>query len=212
MRIDIAQNSSEWTAWRSTGIGGSDIGTILGINKYKSCEQLLKEKIGLTQPEDLSENQHIIRGHKLEPEARTYAQVMLDEIFEPMCFQHDKWTYLLSSLDGISTCGKRALEIKCPAKKNHEMAAMGFLSASYYAQCQHNMFVSGAEEIHFVSFNPKMENNYVSFPIYPNIDFLYEYMPRVGDFWDAVLAKEIIEIQPLDFGGEYLNPQTGELL
>ncbi|WP_316964756.1 YqaJ viral recombinase family protein [Mammaliicoccus sciuri] len=38
----------EWLKLRQTGIGGSDAGTILGINKWKSPIQLYFEK---TQPE-----------------------------------------------------------------------------------------------------------------------------------------------------------------
>jgi putative phage-type endonuclease len=45
----FANQSPEWHAARA-GIGGSDIGTIMGVNRYKTRQQLLDERINGTEP------------------------------------------------------------------------------------------------------------------------------------------------------------------
>lgn len=42
--------SPEWHAARATGIGGSDIGAIIGVNPFKTSDDLLAEKLGLSEP------------------------------------------------------------------------------------------------------------------------------------------------------------------
>ena len=36
MKIDLVQGTNEWLDWRKGGVGGSDIGTIMGLNPYKN--------------------------------------------------------------------------------------------------------------------------------------------------------------------------------
>ncbi len=51
---DIAPHSDEWYAFRKReGIGGSECGTILGINKYDSSARLYHEKVGTYTPEKI---------------------------------------------------------------------------------------------------------------------------------------------------------------
>lgn len=40
----------DWLAYRKTGIGASDVGTILGLNPYKAPVRLFYEKIGMLEP------------------------------------------------------------------------------------------------------------------------------------------------------------------
>ena len=45
--ISTAEMSEDdWLAYRTTGIGASEVGTIMGLNQYKSSSQLFYEKIG----------------------------------------------------------------------------------------------------------------------------------------------------------------------
>lgn len=48
-------NKEEWLKWRSTGLGGSDVATICGLNKYKSPLQLWLEKTGQVEPVEAGE-------------------------------------------------------------------------------------------------------------------------------------------------------------
>ena len=56
----------EWLAERSRGVGGSDSGTILGLNQYGSAFQLWGEKTGKV-PRTFEGNAATAWGHALEP-------------------------------------------------------------------------------------------------------------------------------------------------
>ena len=40
-------SNEEWLVWRTHGIGGSDAGTVLGVNPYKTKRELFFEKTGV---------------------------------------------------------------------------------------------------------------------------------------------------------------------
>ena len=56
---------SEWLEHRKTGIGGSDAGAIMGVNKYVTPLDLYNDKLGLVE-KDLSDNQAVYFGNVLE--------------------------------------------------------------------------------------------------------------------------------------------------
>ena len=43
------ESREEWLKCRKSGIGGSDAGSVAGLNKYKSNVKLWNEKAGKTQ-------------------------------------------------------------------------------------------------------------------------------------------------------------------
>lgn len=61
------QSNEEWLQQRTRGIGGSDVAAIMGISKYKSAYALYMEKVGLLQPEDISDKPAVHWGCVLEP-------------------------------------------------------------------------------------------------------------------------------------------------
>ena len=69
LRADAPRD--EWLKVRSMGIGGSDCGTVLGLNPHKSAYSLAAERIGMIKPADLSNNIKVWMGiHPLH--ARQY--------------------------------------------------------------------------------------------------------------------------------------------
>ena len=56
----------EWQKFRNAGIGGSDVATICGLNKYKSPFQLWAEKTS-TYTEDATESEPAYWGSLMEP-------------------------------------------------------------------------------------------------------------------------------------------------
>lgn len=63
----IEPHSQEWYDFRKNGIGGSEIGTILGLNKYDTVVRLFHEKVGTAQPR-MEDNEKMFWGRKLEDE------------------------------------------------------------------------------------------------------------------------------------------------
>lgn len=66
---NFKQGSEEWHAARESGIGSSDIASILGLSSFKSAYTLWHEKVGLVQPATPDERwqRKLDYGHHMEP-------------------------------------------------------------------------------------------------------------------------------------------------
>lgn len=64
------ESREEWLKARHKGIGGSDAGAVIGVNKYKTNVQLWEEKTGITIPEDISDKPAVSFGKLAEPHIR----------------------------------------------------------------------------------------------------------------------------------------------
>ena len=63
--IRIPQHTQEWYDFRRNGIGGSEIGTILGLNKYDTVVRVFHEKVGTVEPRR-DDNEYMFWGRELE--------------------------------------------------------------------------------------------------------------------------------------------------
>lgn len=123
------------TKKRNVYCGGSDIPTILGINKYKTQFELAKEKTGLVEREFVS-NEFVKFGNILEPHIRDYINAMNGTSFIEETYI-DEVKKIRSNVDGIDKEENILLEIKThganPTLKVYEV------------QMQLYMYQSGAE-------------------------------------------------------------------
>jgi predicted phage-related endonuclease len=60
------QSHKDWLSQRMKGIGGSDMGVLFNRNEYYSVTELFYEKLGRTQPKDLSANTAVHYGTAFE--------------------------------------------------------------------------------------------------------------------------------------------------
>jgi putative phage-type endonuclease len=92
----------EWLELRRGGIGGSDAGTILGVNKYQSAYSLFLEKTGQLTVEDGS-NEATAWGHALEPViAERYAVEKNAAVVKiPAILQQEDRPWQLANLDYV---------------------------------------------------------------------------------------------------------------
>jgi putative phage-type endonuclease len=65
INIDKETNYEEWLSFRQTGLGASDVGTLMGLNPYKSKIELFYQKLGLI-PIKQDENIPMFYGNRLE--------------------------------------------------------------------------------------------------------------------------------------------------
>jgi len=82
VNINKDQDYEGWLNYRSSGIGASEIGTILGLNPWKSSIELFYQKLGLI-PNKTEENMAMFMGNRLEG------------------FVGDMWTYYEGSQESI---------------------------------------------------------------------------------------------------------------
>ena len=64
--IKLKHNSPEWLAFRKTGLGGSDAAAILGLSPFKTNVEVWEEKVGLREPEDISDKPEVKYGKQAE--------------------------------------------------------------------------------------------------------------------------------------------------
>jgi putative phage-type endonuclease len=188
----IKQGSDEWLQWRNNGIGGSDVASIMHKSPWKKIDQLWLEKTGQAEPEDMSSNFIVQRGHALEPEARTYFEDMSGKKFDPALFEHDEFTFLKYSSDGYNEELNEIIEIKCNGDKSHQLALCQQLPDYYMLQIQYGLMVSNAKKCYYISYNPNHESPFVSFQIMPDKELQEKILTKTKRFWlSNVLDKKI---------------------
>ena len=143
----------EWLAMRQkVGIGGSDAGTVLGLNPWCSNVQLWRQKIGQEVPEDISDKPAVIFGKKAEEHIRElfrldYPDWNLD-YHEFWMFCNDGYPWQFATLDGELTddTGRRGiLEIKTTTIQNKSAwdEWEGGIPQRYFAQVLHQLSATG---------------------------------------------------------------------
>lgn len=65
--MGVFTNREEWLKVREGGIGGSEVATICGLNKWESAYTLWAKKMHLVDTPDLSDREPIEWGNRLEP-------------------------------------------------------------------------------------------------------------------------------------------------
>lgn len=110
--IDLDQKSPEWLEWRKSGIGSSDIATIMGANPYQTPYQLWEEKCGVRDAFD--GNRFTEHGVLNEPHAREWLCNIKRLNLKSLCAESNVNPIYKISLDAYSTSKKHLYEIKCP--------------------------------------------------------------------------------------------------
>lgn len=72
----LIDNREDWLKERMKHIQASEAGIITGDSPWHTATELWSEKLGLTEPEDISDKPYVIYGKKMEPFIRE--QVLLD--------------------------------------------------------------------------------------------------------------------------------------
>lgn len=154
--IVLPESHGEWLEARKTGLGASDAGTIIGVNKWKSNVDLFREKTGLKEAEDISHKPQVQLGHDEEPLIRALFALenpKYEVIYESpykMIF-HDTHKFLFCTPDGELTekaTGRRGgLEIKTTEIQRPEQWKEwdNRVPQTYYAQTCHQMLATGWE-------------------------------------------------------------------
>jgi putative phage-type endonuclease len=94
------KTEEEWLELRKGGIGGSDAGTVCGINKYKSPYALWAEKSGIVES-SFEGNEATKWGHRLERiVAQAYAEDYNKAVIEwPVILVSDEHEFMFANLD-----------------------------------------------------------------------------------------------------------------
>lgn len=150
------RNREQWLKARKRFIGGSDVSCILGLNPYKTNVQLFREKKGLVEPDDLSDNPLVQYGTQAEEHIR--ALFSLDrsdlkvEYIKDNSWRNTDYPFAAASLDGWSEDKdgrKGILEIKTANITNAQQSAKwkDAIPDNYYCQVLFYLGVTGWEYV-----------------------------------------------------------------
>lgn len=192
-------NESDWLEMRRSGVGGSDAGSIMGMNKYGSALTVYLDKKGYGT---FTGNAATRRGKIMEPVIRQYAMQDLGIVIEEL-------PYSLTSVNGIS---KANLDGICYATNPCEVDGtifQGFagheiktsrsgsdfgdkeVPESHYCQVQHYMAVTGLER--FILSVYIIDTDVVKhYYIARNDIFIEQMLQAEVDFWEKFIQKDIM--------------------
>lgn len=150
----IFPSHDEWLKARGHTIGGSDASAVIGMNPYKTNEELWLEKTGQVIPEDISDKPYVEYGTKAEPLLRELFKLDFPEyqVFyeENNLFLNDKYPWGHYSADGwlIDQKGRRGiLEIKTTEilQSMQKEKWNKRIPDNYYVQCLHGLMIMEAD-------------------------------------------------------------------
>lgn len=177
----LIQGSDAWKSKRRQSITATDISKIIGVNKYCTANKLWKQKLGLEEEE--KENDAMRLGSALEPVALKMFIEKTGIEMSPCVKFHEKNEWKMASLDGISICGKHAVEIKC-SRSLFEKAKNGLIDEIYMCQIQWQMYIAKIEKIYFACY---WDNEIIIMSVERDDDFLNEIMPKIHDFRNRMM-------------------------
>lgn len=202
----------DWLNVRKTGIGGSDVGTILGVNKWKSPIQLYFEKIGEVK-EPVLDNEYIYWGNVLEDvvaqefNKRTGKKVRRVN----KMFRHPKYNFMIANIDRSVVGEEALLECKTTSEFNKGKWEDDEIPSTYLAQVQHYLAVTGYKKAYIAVLIGG--NRFLWKEIERDEELIKLLIDKEKDFWERyILGDEIPDMDGSDATTEFLKHKYHESL
>ena len=170
---------------RDRYIGGSDVGTILGTNPYKSPFTLWCEKTGRIIPEDISDKEAVWWGSMSEDLvakrfcAKTGMKVRRSN-FEYRCREYP---FLVGHVDRRIVGTGHVLECKTTSSFNKTDYEGGYVPDAHYAQVQFYLMLTGAQKGYIAT---KRDSSFYIFEVKRDNDFIEDMLQKCIAFWNLV--------------------------
>ena len=163
VEMKILRDRAEWLEARKHTIGGSDASCVVGMNPYKTNEQLWLEKTGQSVPEDIGDKPYVKYGNDAEPLLRELFKLDFPkyQVFyeENNIFHNDAFPFAHYSADGwleervpindgMDVIVRRGiLEIKTTEilQSMQKEKWDNRIPDNYYIQCLHGLLVLDAD-------------------------------------------------------------------
>lgn len=147
-------DEQEWLAHRSEGIGASEVGALLGIGHRSSPVKLFYEKLGILEPDDLSDIEAVQWGHTLEPviadvfAKRTGRKVVRGRKHRFQTLRSKEHPWAMASLDFWNDAGGGEI-VPLEVKNVTAYKAEDWINGApdyFLAQIQQQLLVTGARK------------------------------------------------------------------
>ena len=145
----LPDTREEWLAQRARGLGGSDAGAVMGVNKYKSAYTLWAEKTGILPAPDI-DNEAMRQGRDLE---NYVAQRFVEETGKRVkrsnfCYTAIDHPHMRANIDRLIVGENAGLECKTANLFADADYQEGQIPQSYYCQCLHYMATLGLDRMY----------------------------------------------------------------
>ena len=185
----------EWLKVRQSGIGGSDISSVCGINPWKSALALYYDKTQEVKEDDV-ENLPAELGTYLEPFMKVkfedwWKKNKGGEIIEvesmPFILQHSTNEIALANLDGFF--GDNLVEYKTTSERNYKQWEEDNLPDYYYLQTQWYLYVTNFKYcyIAFLIGNRKFDVKLIE----RNEEVIKQIVEKADYFWNNFVVQKI---------------------
>ncbi len=186
------QGSEEWLALRRTKITATDARVLMGVDPWKTKKQLYDEKLGIGQPK--KQTYYMKRGLDLEDGIRDHLEHKYGSPLQKATVVRG---WCLASLDAMSNDGNIIAEIKCPGKKDHDVAMKGQIPDKYYPQLQFSMYVTGVDFIYYESSDDGESSETVI--VERNQSYIDDMLVKCREFYEMVLNEMPPQAEESDF-------------
>lgn len=166
------KNHESWLKNRRKYIGGSDVSCIMGYNPWKTNIQLFREKKGLVEPADLSDNPLVEYGSRAEEHIRALFELDHPELkveYVPNNSWHNtEFPFAAASLDGwtMDENGRKGiLEIKTATITTSQQGAKwkDSIPDNYFCQVVFYLGVTGWD---YVDLRANLKYQHPDKPLY----------------------------------------------
>ena len=202
------RNHESWLKNRKKYLGGSDVACILGYNPWKTNVQLYREKKGIVEPDDLSDNPLVIYGTKAEEHIR--ALFALDhenlkvEYIPNNSWHNTEFPFAAASLDGWSqdeNGRKGILEIKTATitSKQQALKWKDAIPDNYYCQVLFYLGVTGWD---YVDLRANLKYDFPDSELYISTRDYHIERSEVEEDIEMIMEKTAVFAEALRKGKE----------
>lgn len=179
----------EWLDARRAGIGGSDVGAIMGFNQYKSAYQVFLEKTG--QYHEEVDNEAVYFGNALEDfVAQEFAKRTGKKVRRlNKMLVHPEHDFMLANLDRVVVGERAVLECKTASEYVKEAWEGEEIPASYLCQVHHYLTVTGFEKAYIAVLVGG--NKFIWKEIERDEEFIQILIDCEKDFWENHVLKDV---------------------
>lgn len=200
--LDLIQGSPEWHAHRANHFNASDAPAMMGVSKYKTRDQLIKEMAtGITEDVGTHKQRLFDRGHAAEAAVRPKIEALIGEDLYPAAGVSDEHHKLSASFDGIDMAEEVGLEVKLlNADLITQVKAGELTDPHYWVQVEQQILVGKLKRVIFAISNEDASEYYHM-----------EYFPVAGRA-EAIIAgwaqieKDVAEMKRAIAAGELVEP------
>lgn len=141
-----------WLEGRRRGIGGSDAAAVTGFSKWKTTTVLWEEKCNLREVKDISGDEAVQRGVRMEDAIRSFfcashPELAVEHHAYDILYQSERpWLYATLDGEAADADGRKGiLEIKTASPNGKAGWAEwdGAVPQGYYVQILHQLLASG---------------------------------------------------------------------